>query len=67
MMKQTTQENPNPKPVYVFSYTAANRYTSTRDVPTWTLVSPPAPSPANPPVTTSTEDDDGIPWASIRR
>ena len=65
MMKQPTQENPNQKPVYVFSYTAANRYTSTRDVPTWTLVSPPVPSPANP-LTTST-DDDGIPWASIRR
>ena len=64
MMKQPTQENP--KPVYVFSYTAANRYTSTRDVPTWTLVSPPVPSPANNPVSTSTEDD-GIPWASMRR
>jgi len=60
MMKQTSQENQ--KPVYVFSYTAANRYTSTRDVPTWTRVSPPAPSPVS-----TSADDDGIPWASIRR
>ena len=50
--KTTTTVSSNEKPkekedeiVYEFSYTRANRYTSLRDVPTWTPVKRPVPNP----------------------